>query len=210
MLSPSAPNAAYRWLPDRQEFLLPWAPASGWRTLDGADRTVSCVIPCRNQRRYLSLLLPQICDVLTETGLPWDVLVVDAASDDGSVSLLRHWSEMPGVRVALSREPVHRAEAIITGLRASRGDATIVLDANARYRMVLLQQAVARWLAGAEIAFATHTGGDRIVTPEQAAAAGLTNEAVIDTCDFDMAVGGMVLMDKAFVQQFLAELPPAR
>lgn len=201
-----SPKPTFRWFPDHHTTMTPWSPASGWLELEGTVRKLVCVIPCRNQRRYLSLLLPQISDLLTESGCEWEVLLVDAASDDGSISLLRHWSQEAGFRVAACSVAIHRSEAILTGLAASRGDAFIVLDPHARYRMTLLRQALAHWRDGARIVFATHEGGDRVVPvePTTVADSDLPDE-MIDPSDFGEAVGGFVLLDARVVHSLLGD-----
>lgn len=201
-----SPTPIFRWFPDHHTTITPWAPASGWLELDGTVRKIVCIIPCRNQRRYLSLLLPQISDLLTESGFEWEVLLVDAASDDGSISLLRQWSHEAGFRVAACGVAIHRSEAILAGLSASRGDAVIVLDPHARFRMALLRQALAHWRGGARIVFATHEGGDRVVPlgPESTTDDDLPAE-MIDTSDFGEAVGGFVLLDARAVRLLLRD-----
>lgn len=197
-------DSTYRWLPDPNDFLMPWAHGSGWKLQYGSMQKVSCVIPCRNQRRRLTLLLPQLSDMLIETGLDWEVLLVDAGSDDGSDSLLRQWSREPGFRVASAKTRVHRAEAIVAGLTASRGDIAIVLDANARYQMSLVREAVELCLSGAQVAFATHEGGDRIVVLEQVGESATHRpREVIDSSDFGAIAGGLVILGRPIVQALL-------
>ena len=62
-----------------------WAHASGWAQLSGSRQTVSCVLPCRDKARTLSMLLPILSDTLTECGYPWEVIVIDCGSIDGFV-----------------------------------------------------------------------------------------------------------------------------
>ena len=64
-----------------------WAHASGWAQLSGARQTVSCVLPCRDKAHTLAKLLPILSDTLTECGYPWEVIVVDCGSRDGTGEL---------------------------------------------------------------------------------------------------------------------------
>jgi len=45
---------------------------------------VAVVIPCLNEASNLNLLLPQIRDVLRQTGIPAEVWIVDGGSTDGT------------------------------------------------------------------------------------------------------------------------------
>ena len=62
----------------------PRGACPGWAQLSGARQTVSCVLPCRDKAHTLAKLLPILSDTLTECGYPWEVIVVDCGSRDGT------------------------------------------------------------------------------------------------------------------------------
>ncbi|MBW8828516.1 MAG: glycosyltransferase [Burkholderiales bacterium] len=131
-----------------------WAHVSGWSQLSGSMRTVSCVISACNEVTALAELLPLLSDSLTEAGFPWEVIVVDARSDDGTERLLSGWGELPGFRsVRVSRQLSKDANLVI-GLEAARGDAVVLLDPKPKYPPSLLQQMISLWDQGAELVYA--------------------------------------------------------
>jgi hypothetical protein len=182
-----------------------WAHVSGWMQLSGVRRHLSCVVPCRNQLASLGLLLPGLTDVLTEIGFPWEVVIVDAASTDGTASAAKRWCRMPGVRCGVGRPGTTRAEAILTGLQASRGDAVAVVDTAMHPSMAMIQQAVSLWSDGARVITSQphEPGGIRRLNVLES-----DDESVgqiIDTRDFDQATGGFVLLDRMVVNGLLGE-----
>ena len=66
-------------------------------------------------RRTRSLLLPILSDTLTECGYPWEVIVVDCGSRDGTDSLMSSWGELPGFR-RLTLDGPARLEAAEAGI----------------------------------------------------------------------------------------------
>ena len=122
-----------------------------------AQRTVSCVIWSSNEAAKLSKLLPQLSDLLTESGHPWEIVVIDAASSDGTVELLRRWSAIPAIR-AVSIADQAGEDALTPGLAAARGDAVIFLSANLHHTLALIPQMICHWEDGAEVVYALHQG----------------------------------------------------
>jgi len=53
-----------------------------------ADLDLSIVIPAKNEGPNLDLLLPQLKSALGDLGIRWEILVVDAASDDGTPDIV--------------------------------------------------------------------------------------------------------------------------
>ena len=133
-----------------------WAHASGWAQLSGSRQTVSCVLPCHDRARTLSKLLPVLSDTLTECGYPWEVIVVDCGSGDGTDALMQSWSELPGFRFLPLGSSARPAEAVEAGILAARGDAVILLDPALPHTPELIPQMILQWEADARLVYAQH------------------------------------------------------
>jgi polyisoprenyl-phosphate glycosyltransferase len=138
-----------------------WAHASGWAQLTGARQTVSCVLPCRDKARTLSKLLPILSDTLTECGYPWELIVVDCGSHDGTDTLMTSWGELPGFRYLSMDGPARLEAAFETGILAARGDAVILLDPSLPHSPELIPQLIAQWEGDARLVFAEHDAAGR-------------------------------------------------
>lgn len=147
-----------------------WAHVSGWAQLYGTRRSLSCVVPARDQLPTLRDLLPPLSDLLTECGYPWELIVVDVASRDGTERVLSAWCELPGYRLIALDEDVGRAGAIVTGFEAARGDAVILLDAAVEHPLSIIGDMVQCWEAGERVVVAARdadTGHSVLRVPGQ-------------------------------------------
>ncbi len=95
------------------------APGGGF---DGAS--LSVIIPALNEERHVGSLLS---DVAGQTRRADEVIVVDAGSEDGTVSVVKRF---PGVVLLAGSPPVAKGRNL--GGRSARGDVLIFLDADVR------------------------------------------------------------------------------
>lgn len=134
-----------------------WAFGAQHSDRSDTQRTVSCVIWSSNEVGKLSKLLPQLSDLLTESGHPWEIVVIDSASSDGTAELLRRWSAIPAIR-SVSMAEQAGGDSLTAGLAAARGDAVIFLDANLHHTLALIPQMICHWEDGAEVVYALRQG----------------------------------------------------
>lgn len=90
---------------------------------ESIDLTV--VIPSKNEGANLDLLLPELRKVLDEIGIGAEILVVDAASGDGTPDIVASH----GARY-LREKGRGYGHAILTGVEAARGNYILTLDAD--------------------------------------------------------------------------------
>lgn len=135
-----------------------WAHASGWAQLSGSRQTVSCVLPCRDSAHTLATLLPILSDTLTECGYPWEVIVVDCGSVDGTDSLMSAWGELPGFRRLPMDGSARLESAFEAGILAARGDAVILLDPAAPHSPELIPAMLQQWESDARLVYASREG----------------------------------------------------
>lgn len=96
-------------------------PTPGHReTLD-----LSILIPSKHEGANLDLLLPQVQNALSDLGIRTEILVVDAASDDGTPDI----AASHGARYLCEKTPGY-GSAIVAGARAARGQYIITMDAD--------------------------------------------------------------------------------
>lgn len=134
-----------------------WAFNSAFAERAGVIRTVTCVIWCRNDASHLESLLPRLNELLTECGHPWEIIVVDVGSSDGTATLLERWSAIPAIRSIMLDQGGDEA-ALRAGLKSARGDAVIFLDANLHHSLALVPQMISHWEDGAEVVYAINEG----------------------------------------------------
>lgn len=130
------------------------APVVAAPPVVASNRSISCVIPCFNEARNLTELLSQLEEILWETKLAWEIIVVDDGSTDDTVTVVAQWCRLSGFRcVSLSRN-FGKEAAITAGLSAAHGDAVIVLDGDLQHSPTLIRTMVGHWLEGAEVVYA--------------------------------------------------------
>jgi dolichol-phosphate mannosyltransferase len=91
-------------------------------------------------------------------GLPWELVVVDDGSTDGTPRILAelaHADERVKV-VTLSRNFGHQT-AITAGLDHARGDAVVMIDSDLQDPPELIPTMLEHWRAGSDVVYATRT-----------------------------------------------------
>lgn len=94
---------------------------SAYRAPSRKTRTVSLVIPVRNEARNIAWVLEQIADDVDE------IVLVDGNSTDATVITAR--SYRPDIRV-VPQEGTGKGDALRAGFRAATGDVIVMMDAD--------------------------------------------------------------------------------
>lgn len=100
-----------------------------------ADRpAISVVIPAHNEEPNLLPLYDRLVTVLEQVGRPFEIVVVDDASSDGSVSLLRNLAanDMRLKAVCLRRNSGQTA-ALAAGFEIASGDVVVAMDGDLQH-----------------------------------------------------------------------------
>lgn len=93
----------------------------------GMDVTV--LLPAYNERPNLAELVPETIDVLTRTGLTFEVIVVDDGSTDGTRQLLEKLAVPELVSLRLRRNG-GKSAALSVGLARAQGEFVVLMDAD--------------------------------------------------------------------------------
>ena len=90
---------------------------------------ISVVIPVLNEAPNLEALYQQFSSALQTTGRPYEIIVVDDGSTDGSFEVLRKLqADDPRVRVIRFRRNFGQTAAFAAGIAAARGSVVVTAD----------------------------------------------------------------------------------
>lgn len=117
--------------------------------------SLSCIIPCLNERDNLNALLPELLAMLQAQGCAYEILVVDDGSTDATPEVMRHWTTLHPQIVYLRLSRNFGKEAALTaGLEASRGQVVVCMDADMQHPPSLVPDMLERWREGAQMIYA--------------------------------------------------------
>lgn len=173
--------------------------------LTAPHRSVSCVIPCFNEAANIDELLSRLEEILFDTHLDWEIIVVDDGSTDETAAVAAVWCELPGFRcISLSRN-FGKEAALTAGLEAARGDAVLVLDGDLQHSPSLIPAMVAEWARGAEVVYAVREARDE-ESPLKRVGAGLFYRLVNTSGRYALPkdAGDFRLMDRKVVGALLS------
>ena len=120
---------------------------------------ISLVVPAYNEEEVLEAFHREVSEEIDRLLDDFEFVFVDDGSRDQTASIMRQLSARdPRVRaVILSRNFGHEA-AIEAGLRAARGDAVIVMDADLQDGPEIIPQLIGAWRDGADVVYAVRKG----------------------------------------------------
>lgn len=120
--------------------------------------TFSIIAPIFNEKDNLPILYARIRDVMESTKEPWELILVDDGSTDGSAELIRSLAQQdPRVRsIIFSRNFGHQI-AVTAGWDYSRGQAVVVIDADLQDPPEVILELITRWREGYEVVYAVRT-----------------------------------------------------
>ncbi len=119
---------------------------------------ISLVVPAYNEEEVLEEFHREVSAEIDRSPDDFEFVFVDDGSRDRTATIMRELTERDSrVRaVLLSRNFGHEA-AIEAGMRAARGDAVIVMDADLQDGPEILPRLIAAWRDGAEVVYAVRT-----------------------------------------------------
>jgi len=117
--------------------------------------TLSAVVPLFNEQESLAELHHRLTAVLTATGLPYEIVLVDDGARDRTPEMIDELAarDQHVVAVHLSRNFGHQP-AVSAGLDRARGDAVIVLDGDLQDPPELIPDLAAKWREGFDVVYA--------------------------------------------------------
>ena len=117
--------------------------------------TYSIVAPIYNEKENLPVLYQRIRDVMNSTGEPWELVLVDDGSTDGSTEVIHDLAKQDGrVRPVIFARNFGHQIAITAGWDYARGDAVVIIDADLQDPPEVILELAKKWREGYEVVYA--------------------------------------------------------
>jgi len=117
--------------------------------------TYSIVVPIYNEFENLPVLYRRLKDVMDSTGEPWELILVDDGSTDGSTEKIRELAEADKtVRPVIFARNFGHQVAITAGWDYARGDAVVIIDADLQDPPETILELAKKWKEGYEVVYA--------------------------------------------------------
>jgi glycosyltransferase involved in cell wall biosynthesis len=118
---------------------------------------LSAVVPFLNEAANIPALVAELERALGALGLPYELVLVDDGSRDGSLEVLQNTLHRhPGLNatvISLSRN-FGKEAALTAGMEAARGDVVVPLDADLQDPPELIGALLEQWRAGYDVVYA--------------------------------------------------------
>ncbi|HUG34309.1 MAG TPA: glycosyltransferase family 2 protein [Anaerolineales bacterium] len=120
--------------------------------------TYSIIAPIFNEKDNLPELYRRVKEVMDQTRKPWELILVDDGSTDGSTDILREMAKKDKrVRPVIFARNFGHQVAVTAGLDYSRGEAVVIIDADLQDPPELILEMAKKWKEGYEVVFAVRT-----------------------------------------------------
>jgi dolichol-phosphate mannosyltransferase len=120
--------------------------------------TYSVIAPIYNERENLPELHRRVTEVMDSTDEPWELILVDDGSSDGSSDIIRTLAtEDKHIRPVIFARNFGHQVAVTAGLDYSRGKAVVIIDADLQDPPELILEMSKKWMEGYEVVYAVRT-----------------------------------------------------
>ncbi|HSQ40085.1 MAG TPA: glycosyltransferase family 2 protein, partial [Anaerolineales bacterium] len=117
--------------------------------------TYSIVAPIYNEIENLPALYRRVSEVMESSGKPWELLLVDDGSTDGSTEKIRELAKTDKhVRPVIFARNFGHQVAITAGWDYARGEAVVIIDADLQDPPEVILQLAEKWQEGYEVVYA--------------------------------------------------------
>ncbi len=120
--------------------------------------TFSIIAPIYNEIDNITTLYERVTAVMDPTGEPWEFVMIDDGSSDGSTEAILELSKKDSkvVPVIFARNFGHQI-AVTAGLDYSQGEAVIIIDADLQDPPEVILDLIGKWREGYEVVYATRS-----------------------------------------------------
>ncbi|HPC06891.1 MAG TPA: glycosyltransferase family 2 protein [Anaerolineaceae bacterium] len=116
--------------------------------------TFSIIAPVFNEKDCIGTLVQRVGEVMDTTGEPWELVIVDDGSQDGSTDIIRRLAkEDKRVRAIIFARNFGHQIAVTAGMDYSHGDAVIIIDADLQDPPEVMLEMIQRWKEGYQVVY---------------------------------------------------------
>jgi len=120
--------------------------------------TYTIIAPIYNEVENIPLLYSRVSEVMEKTGEPWEFVMVDDGSSDGSTEkILKFQSKDEKVRAVIFARNFGHQIAVTAGLDTSKGEAVIIIDADLQDPPEVILDLIQKWKEGYEVVYAVRS-----------------------------------------------------
>ncbi len=117
--------------------------------------TYSIIAPIYNEIQNIPELYRRVKEVMDASGEPWELILVDDGSTDGSTEKIRELAKQDKtIRPVIFARNFGHQVAITAGWDYARGDAVIIIDADLQDPPEVILDLAAKWREGYEVVYA--------------------------------------------------------
>jgi len=117
--------------------------------------TYSIIAPIFNERDNIPELHRRVSEVMNSTDEPWELVLVDDGSTDGSTDMILELAKRDKhIRPVIFARNFGHQIAITAGWDYARGDAVVVIDADLQDPPELVLEMAKKWKEGYEVVYA--------------------------------------------------------
>ncbi len=116
---------------------------------------ISIIAPVYNEEPIIDELYRRLVAVLDSTGDPWEIIMINDGSQDGSADKMRALAERDTrVRVVNFARNFGHQNAVTAGMDYAQGEAVVVIDADLQDPPEVILQLLAKWREGYQVVYA--------------------------------------------------------
>jgi len=120
--------------------------------------TYTIIAPIYNEVENIPLLYSRVSEVMEQTGEPWEFVMVDDGSSDGSTEkILKLQSKDEKVKAVIFARNFGHQIAVTAGLDTSKGEAVIIIDADLQDPPEVILDLIQKWKEGYEVVYAVRS-----------------------------------------------------
>jgi len=120
--------------------------------------TYTIIAPIYNEVENIPLLYSRVSEVMEQTGEPWEFVMVDDGSSDGSTEkILKLQSKDEKVKSVIFFFFFGHQIAVTAGLDTSKGEAVIIIDADLQDPPEVILDLIQKWKEGYEVVYAVRS-----------------------------------------------------